>query len=128
VIGWATPSFGIRAARDEFELDRSSTGGKENPMPAYIISEVSEVVDAVSMERYRVLAEVTIKQYGGRYLVRGGAWESLEGEWALERTILVEFPSWERAKAWYRSPEYAAARDLSRVALKRKMLVVDGVP
>ena len=97
-------------------------------MPAYIISEVSEVVDAVSMERYRVLAEVTIKQYGGRYLVRGGKWESLEGEWALERTIVVEFPSWELAKAWYRSPEYAAARDLSRVALKRKMLVVEGVP
>ena len=96
-------------------------------MPAYIISEVSEVVDAVAMERYRMLAEVTIKQYEGRYLVRGGKWESLEGEWAFERTIVVEFPSWERAKAWYRSPEYATARDLSRVALKRKMLVLDGV-
>jgi uncharacterized protein (DUF1330 family) len=61
-------------------------------MPAYIISEVSEVVDAAAMERYRALAEMTIKQYGGRYLVRGGEWESLEGEWALERTIVVEFP------------------------------------
>ena len=96
-------------------------------MPAYIISEVSEVVDPVVMERYRALAEVTIKQYGGRYLVRGGEWESLEGEWALERTIVVEFPSWERAKAWYRSPEYATALELSRVALKRKMLMVNGV-
>jgi uncharacterized protein (DUF1330 family) len=70
---------------------------------------------------------VTIKQYDGRYLVRGGEWESLEGEWALERTIVVEFPSWERAKAWYRSPEYATALELSRVALKRKMLMVNGV-
>jgi uncharacterized protein (DUF1330 family) len=96
-------------------------------MPAYIISEVSEVVDPAVLEKYRALAEVTIKQYGGRYLVRGGEWESLEGEWALERTIVVEFPSWERAKAWYRSPEYAAALELSRVALKRKMLMVDGV-
>ena len=96
-------------------------------MAAYIISEVSEVVDAAEMERYRALAEATIKQHGGRYLVRGGAWESLEGEWALERTIVVEFPSWEQAKAWYRSPEYAKARELTRVALKRKMLVVEGV-
>ena len=96
-------------------------------MPAYIISEVSEVVDPAAMEKYRALAEVTIKQYGGRYLVRGGEWESLEGEWALERTIVVEFPSWERAKAWYRSPEYATALELSRVALKRKMMMVNGV-
>jgi uncharacterized protein (DUF1330 family) len=96
-------------------------------MPAYIISEVSEVVDPAAMEKYRALAEVTIKQYDGRYLVRGGEWESLEGEWELERTIVVEFPSWERAKAWYRSPEYATALELSRVALKRKMLMVNGV-
>ena len=96
-------------------------------MPAYVISEVSEVVDAAAMERYKALAEVTIKQYGGRYLVRGGEWESLEGDWAFERTIVVEFPSWERAKAWYRSPEYATALELSRMALKRKMLMVEGV-
>lgn len=97
-------------------------------MAAYVISEVSEVVDAAVMERYRALAEVTIKQYGGRYIIRGGAWENLEGEWELERTIVVEFASWERAKAWYRSPEYATARELSQVALKRKMLVVEGIP
>ena len=97
-------------------------------MAAYVISEISEVVDPAAMERYRALAEVTIKQYGGRYLIRGGAWENLEGEWELERTIVVEFPSWERAKAWYRSREYATARELSQVALKRKMLVVEGIP
>jgi uncharacterized protein (DUF1330 family) len=95
-------------------------------MAAYVISEVSEVVDAAVMERYRALAEIAIKQYGGRYVIRGGAWESLEGDWALERTIVVEFPSWEQAKAWYRSPEYAPALELSRVALKRKMLMVEG--
>jgi uncharacterized protein (DUF1330 family) len=97
-------------------------------MAAYIISEVSEVLDAAAMERYRALAEATIKQYGGRYLVRGGVWESLEGEWGLERMIVVEFPHGERAKAWYQSPEYSKALELSRVALKRKMMVVDGVP
>ena len=110
----------------DVDFDPRSTDAKKSLMPAYIISEVSEVVDGAAMERYRALAEVTIKQYGGRYLVRGGEWESLEGEWALERTIVVEFPSWERAKAWYQSQEYAAARDLSRIALKRKMLVVEG--
>jgi uncharacterized protein (DUF1330 family) len=95
-------------------------------MAAYVISEVSEIVDPAVMERYRALAEVTIKQYGGRYVIRGGAWESLEGDWALERTIVVEFPSWEQAKAWYRFREYAPALELSRLALKRKMLMVQG--
>jgi uncharacterized protein (DUF1330 family) len=97
-------------------------------MAAYVISEVSEVVDPVTMEVYKTLAEKTIKQYGGRYLVRGGAWESLEGEWALDRTIVVEFPSWDQAKAWYQSPEYVKVRELSRVALKRKMLMLEGAP
>src|ERR1700747_3882000 len=87
---------------------------RRNAMPAYIISEVSEVVDRAAMEKYRALAEVTIKQYGGRYLVRGGEWEGLGGGGGLERTIVVEFPSWARAKAWSRSPEYAAALELSR--------------
>jgi uncharacterized protein (DUF1330 family) len=49
-------------------------------MPAYLISEVSEVVDAAKMEEYRTLAQTAIEQYGGRYIVRGGVWEAIEGE------------------------------------------------
>jgi uncharacterized protein (DUF1330 family) len=95
-------------------------------MPAYLISEVSEVLDAAKMEEYRTLAQAAIEQYGGRYIVRGGAWEAIEGAWALDRVIVVEFGSVEQAKTWYRSPEYAKALEVSGVALKRRMLLVEG--
>jgi len=96
-------------------------------MPAYLISEVSEVVDAAKMEEYRTLAQAAIQRHGGRYLVRGGVWESIEGDWALERVVVVEFPSVDQAKTWYDSPEYGQALESSRVALKRRMLLVEGV-
>ncbi len=79
-------------------------------MPAYVVSEVSEVVDAAKMEEYRTLAQAAIERYGGRYIVRGGVWEAIEGEWALERVVVVEFPTVEQAKVWYHSPEYAKGR------------------
>ena len=95
-------------------------------MPAYVISEVTEVVDTALMEKYRSLAQVTIAQHGGRYLVRGGAFETVEGHWAPQRMIVVEFPTMEKAKEWYRSPEYAEALEISRLALKRRLMLVNG--
>ena len=64
----------------------------EESMKAYVISDV-EIVDRAAMERYRSLAQSTIAQYGGRYLVRGGAIETLEGDWSPQAIIVVEFPS-----------------------------------
>jgi uncharacterized protein (DUF1330 family) len=61
-------------------------------MKAYVISDV-EIVDRAVMERYRALAESTIAQYGGRYLARGGAIETLEGDWSPQAIVVVEFPS-----------------------------------
>ena len=61
-------------------------------MKAYVISDV-EIVDRAVMERYRALAESTIAQYGGRYLVRAGTIETLEGDWSPQAIIVVEFPS-----------------------------------
>ena len=97
-------------------------------MPAYLISEVAEVLDSALMEKYRALAEAAIKRYGGQYVVRGGEWEALEGEWPLNRIVVVEFPTMEQAKVWYRSPEYAEALEVSRGALRRKMVLLDGIP
>jgi uncharacterized protein (DUF1330 family) len=95
-------------------------------MPAYVISEV-EVRDAKLVETYRALAAATIAKYGGRYIVRGGEPELLEGAPAPNRFVVVEFPSLERARAWYRSPEYAEALEVRRDALDRRLILVDGV-
>jgi uncharacterized protein (DUF1330 family) len=97
-------------------------------MTAYVISEV-EVLDQDAIEAYRAKAQATIEQYGGRYIVRGGAIELVEGERdPARRFVVVEFPTMERAWEWYRSPEYAEALKVRATALMRTLVFVEGVP
>jgi uncharacterized protein (DUF1330 family) len=94
-------------------------------MTAYAISEV-EVLDEARAQRYRELAEASIAQYGGRYLVRGPWPQVPEGEWPLdERVIIVEFPNLERRREWYASPEYAEALNVRQTAMARRLLFVE---
>jgi len=94
-------------------------------MPAYIVVEV-EVEDPVRYEDYKKMVPPSLAAYGGRFLVRGGKVENLEGDWSPKRFVMVEFPSVERAKAWWDSPEYAAAKALRQATAKTQMIVVDG--
>ena len=93
--------------------------------PAYVISEV-DVRDQAAMEAYRTLAAQTIAQYGGRYLVRGGAAEVVEGGPPPKMLIIVEFSSMERLREWYASPEYAEALKHRQTALDRRLIFVEG--
>ncbi len=93
--------------------------------PAYVISEV-DVRDQAAMEAYRTLAAQTIAQYGGRYLVRGGAAEVVEGGLPPKMLIIVEFPSMGRLREWYASPEYTEALKHRQTALDRRLIFVEG--
>lgn len=95
-------------------------------MPAYVISEV-EMRDTAGFEAYRAIAAKTIVQYGGRYLVRGGAANLVEGAPPPKTIIVVEFPTMERLREWYASPEYAEALKLRRTALDRRLIFVEGI-
>ena len=96
-------------------------------MTAYVISEV-EPRDAALFARYRDLAAASIAPYGGRYIVRGGAAELLEGAPAVKTLVIVEFPDMARAKQWYASAEYAPALAIRRAgALERRLVFVEGV-
>ncbi|MCA0031968.1 MULTISPECIES: DUF1330 domain-containing protein [unclassified Mesorhizobium] len=95
-------------------------------MPAYIISDVT-IRDEEAIEIYRTRAAASIAQHGGRYLVRGGQVEALEGKWHPGPLIVVEFPDMERARRWYASAEYAAALDVRDAALSRNLILVDGM-
>jgi uncharacterized protein (DUF1330 family) len=95
-------------------------------MAAYIVVEV-EVKDPARYARYREMVPPSLAKYGGRFLVRGGATETLEGSWAPKRFVIVEFPSAERAKAWWSSPEYAEAKALRQATASTEMLLVEGV-
>ena len=95
-------------------------------MRAYIVLEI-EVVDPVKYDKYRQISGASIEQYGGRFIVRGGKLEVLEGDWAPKRLVVLEFPSADQAKAWFNSPEYAPAKAIRKEAARAKVIVVDGV-
>jgi uncharacterized protein (DUF1330 family) len=95
-------------------------------MAAYLLVDV-EVTDPARYESYKKLAPPAIAKYGGRYLVRGGAMTSLEGDWQLGRVVVLEFPDADAARRFYDSPEYAAARAERAGAARMKMVLVEGV-
>lgn len=96
-------------------------------MAAYLLAEAA-VTDPVAYESYKQLAQSAIAQYGGRYLVRGGSSQILEGDWkAPPRLVIVEFPSLDQAQKFYDSPEYRAARAARQGAADMNMLVVQGI-
>jgi uncharacterized protein (DUF1330 family) len=94
-------------------------------MPAYVIVDIT-VRDPEPYERYRAIAPPSIALYGGRYLVRGGATEPLEGTWQPRRLVVLEFPTAEQARAWWSSPEYAEAKALRQSCADADMLLVGG--
>jgi uncharacterized protein (DUF1330 family) len=96
-------------------------------MSAYLISEV-DVRDPEGFENYRTLAAKTIAQYGGRYLVRGGATHLAEGGPPPKNIIVAEFPTMKRLREWYISPEYAEALKFRRTAVDRRLVFVECVP
>ncbi len=95
-------------------------------MAAYFIVEL-EVTDPTPFEEYRKQVSPTIEKYGGRYVVRGGKYETLEGGWTPKRVVVLEFPSMEQAKRWYDSPEYKPLLALRLRTWKSKMIRVEGV-
>ena len=95
-------------------------------MKGYVLVDI-EILDQGKYDTYRQMAASSIKQYGGNYIVRGGSIDPLEGGWTPQRLAIVEFPSVERAKAWYNSPEYAPALALRLKAANARLILAEGV-
>jgi uncharacterized protein (DUF1330 family) len=97
-------------------------------MPAaYMIADV-DVSDPEQYKAYMALSPGAIAAAGGEFVVRGGRHETLEGHWVPGRVVVVRFPSYEAAKAFYDSPPYLAARAAREGATRRfNMIIVEGV-
>ncbi len=95
-------------------------------MAAYIIADV-HVTDPVAYEDYRQQVGATLELYGGRFLVRGGAALPLEGGWAPERIVVLEFEGLDQARAWYSSREYGSLLRLRQGASEGRFILVEGV-
>ena len=95
-------------------------------MSAYVVVDL-EVLDKEKFEEYKQLVPGTIQMYGGRYVVRGGNVETLEGSWHPRRFVVVEFDSIEKAKAWYESTDYAKPKEIRQACTRSSIILVEGV-
>lgn len=95
-------------------------------MSAYIIVNI-DVTDPEPYERYKSMAHAAVTAYGGRYIVRGGPAERLEGSWEPKRVVVLEFPDAARAKAWWSSEEYRPAKALREASARSDMILVSGI-
>jgi uncharacterized protein (DUF1330 family) len=95
-------------------------------MAAYIVLNI-DVTDPARYPEYAKVAAPIVKQYGGRYLVRGGTAEALEGSIQPKRVVILEFPSYERAKAWWDCEEYRGPKAIRQSAATSDTILVEGV-
>jgi uncharacterized protein (DUF1330 family) len=94
-------------------------------MTAYVITDI-QVTDPERYEDYKVLSSSSAALYGGKFLVRGGAHETLEGDWQPNRVVILEFPSADHARQWWSSPEYEEAKAIRREAAESQIIMVEG--
>jgi uncharacterized protein (DUF1330 family) len=94
-------------------------------MAAYVVVNI-DVTDLVGYEEYKKLAAPAVAACGGKYLVRGGAVDVLEGDWKPKRFVVLEFESVAKAKEWWASSEYRTAKELRQKTAITDMIVVEG--
>ena len=94
-------------------------------MAGYVIVEL-DVTDPEKFEEYRKLVPPIIEQYGGKYVVRGGDTEVLEGDWKPKRIVVLEFESVQRAREFMDSEEYAPVKQIRFDSANSNVLVVEG--
>ena len=95
-------------------------------MPAYLLAQI-QVRDWDTYRTYAARTPAIIAKHGGRFLVRGGETELLEGEGAGRRIVVLEFPSMEAVRAFYHSPEYQEAKRIRTSCSDGQFLIVQGI-
>ena len=94
-------------------------------MAAYVVVQVT-IQDPDRYEGYKALTPETIQRHGGRFLVRGGEVDVVEGEWGYQRLVILEFDSLDQAKGWYSSPEYQEALKIRQSASEGLVVIAEG--
>jgi uncharacterized protein (DUF1330 family) len=95
-------------------------------MAVYFIVDV-KVEDPTIYEEYRKRVNPTLERYGGKFLARGGATETIEGDWQPQRLVVLEFENTEHFRRWYDSPEYCEAREIRWKASTARAVLVQGI-
>ena len=99
---------------------------EERTVAAYVIADV-HITNPDDYADYVRQTPATITQFGGRFVMRGGKAEDLEGDWHPDRIVVVEFSSFEQAKNWYHSPGYSPLIPIRQRNSRSRLIVVEGV-
>ena len=94
-------------------------------MAAYVIADI-EVTDPTAFEEYRQKVAPLVAKYGGKYLVRGGASEAVEGDWVPNRLVVLEFENMDRLKEFYHGEEYRPVMAIRTKSTVSKVVIVEG--
>ena len=94
-------------------------------MPAYLIADVN-ITDQDTYQTYRTQVPPVLHQYGGRFLVRGGKTETLEGGWQPSRLVVLQFDDLAAARRFYDSKEYQAIIEFRHRAASTRLILVEG--
>ena len=100
--------------------------GAQAPKKGYILAQI-EVTNPAQYAEYAKLSPAIIEKFGGRFLVRAGKTETLEGTPGTSRVVVLEFPSYERAREFYTSSDYQAARKVRLGAATVQFVLVEGL-
>lgn len=95
-------------------------------MKAYVIIDVT-IQNPTRYEDYKKLTPGSLVPFDGKFIVRGGASEVMEGDWQPGRVVVLEFPSTEKAKAWWSSEGYQPAKAIRQSASRTNMILVEGI-
>lgn len=93
-------------------------------MVAYVINEIV-IVEPAQFQTYADQVPAILKQYGGEYVVRGGAPERVDGPEPPHRLVVLRFESREAARRWRNSPEYLAILPIREATSSSRVYIVD---
>ena len=91
----------------------------------YLIIRIN-ISNAELFQQYPPLSTKAVEKFGGKYLIRGGALEVVEGTWPVERTTVVEFESFDKAKEFYNSLEYNEAKKVRQDSAESDFILIEG--
>ena len=94
--------------------------------PGYVIAQIS-VTDPVAYREYVAAVTPVVAKFGGEYMVRGGKAETVEGTAPGERTVVTRFPSYQAARDWYFSDDYAGIKKMRQAASTSIQTLAEGV-
>ena len=94
-------------------------------MPAYAIFQI-KIINDDNYKEYVNQVTPIVEKFNGEYLIRGGKSEVMLGKWEYPRTVMVKFPSYQRAIDWYNSDEYKPIKKIREDNSKGNCVIVEG--